>query len=194
MFIVHEGLASCLSEYFRGAFRGQFRESQQLQVELSDTSPKTVDIWMQWAYSDHSPRSSIAEEQRAAAARLYIRSLDDRFGYPDLLRFAKLYSLADYLGCKALMEDIELVTTMRAPAISFHPPGREAAGYIYSHFDKGHFLRGVMVREFRIFADHHAIEDAQSYPLELWSELAMKGIGHSQRQSWRQGPVCPMPT
>ena len=129
-----------------------------------------MDMWIQWAYNSLASSDLVSPK---SCHRLHMRVAGDILGYPSVHRYAMLFKLADYLGCHALMHDIEVATKLNPPLVLDCSPGAEAATYIFENFDHSHFLRKLVISQFQKHPDSKATENAHSYPLEFWSTLAM---------------------
>jgi hypothetical protein len=62
-FIVHEHLLVYHSEFFRAAFTGGFKESEDKVVKLRDTEPLIFECFVHWLYYQRLPSASSGDDE-----------------------------------------------------------------------------------------------------------------------------------
>lgn len=88
-FLVHKEVACYHSIVFDGAFNGGFRETETLEYELDDTTPRAFQLLVQWLYSQRLELQQLRPNHKALKL-----STEDR---SENMALVELWVLADRL-------------------------------------------------------------------------------------------------
>ena len=158
------------SDFFRATFRGnaQYEEQTDLTVRLPEVDRLIFDLFTQWLYFS-SPPQDLNE--------LYFR-FDDGFYTPSLFHCAKLFELASFLQCGALIETLETMV-IGVTDISWVDDSVQADGptvqYIYDSFEKDSIFRRALVKLFihERYLSHLDRKSITDYPQDFLLDVAL---------------------
>lgn len=130
-YMVHEGVITNHSRFFRAACSGQFKEAQERVVCLPETDPKLFSAYLQHVYTD---RVVIMAPEEAAA---------DKAGTSQYIKLSELYVLADKLDDLRLRNDIVDCTIQLEAAVKTLP-SPAAIRIAYEEVPESCLLRKLM--------------------------------------------------
>ena len=107
-FVIHEGLLSFSSDFFRVMFRGagNYQEKKSLVVRLPEADKEAFHLFNQWLYA---PAGQSPREQIKMFVPVHRGSKHFTHRTLELDECAKLFTLAEYLQCGALMSALRSV-------------------------------------------------------------------------------------
>ncbi|KAH3948663.1 hypothetical protein HBH70_071730 [Parastagonospora nodorum] len=145
-FVVHQGLLTHYSEFFRAALTGRFKEAEDKVVKLEDQSPRIFEVFVHWLYyqrfpdADHNDGAEIIELFQDEAC------LEKRYNSVGTL--IKLYVFADRHDVEKLrLATINELFQRVLETVNCPHPTATSIEFAFEHLDVGsplcHFLADV---------------------------------------------------
>lgn len=131
--VIHEGLLTRLSSFFRAAFRSEFQEAEDGVLRLPEDDPRAFEIFFAYAYS-HSLGDIIDKTKSLPSPN------GAKFTERDYL---SLYVLASKYLMEGLQNEVVDALYLRYRNTELSPTPQDVE-YLYQHTDEGSKMRQLL--------------------------------------------------